>query len=93
MRSHPQTPSPNPVPKPRPQTAPAVRVTRDCSRYPETDHFPNGMAVVVDYVHSKGLTFGLYTCAGTKTCVGGRPGSKVCDDLGPHHAPAPQSRF
>ena len=31
---------------------------------------------VVDYVHSKGLTFGLYTCAGTYTCVGGRPGSK-----------------
>jgi alpha-galactosidase len=35
------------------------------------------MAAVVDYVHSKGLTFGLYTCAGTETCVGRRPGSKV----------------
>jgi hypothetical protein len=34
------------------------------------------MKAVVDYAHSKGLTFGLYTCAGTKTCVGGRPGSK-----------------
>ena len=44
--------------------------------YPELDHFPNGMKPVVDYAHSKGLTFGLYTCAGTLTCVGGRPGSK-----------------
>ena len=40
------------------------------------DHFPNGMAPVVDYVHSKGLNFGLYTSAGSHTCVGGRPGSK-----------------
>jgi len=42
----------------------------------ELDHFPNGMKPVADYVHSKGLDFGLYTCAGTHTCVGGRPGSK-----------------
>ena len=39
-------------------------------------HFPNGIKPVIDYVHSKGLTFGLYTCAGNKTCVGGRPGSR-----------------
>ena len=44
--------------------------------YAEKDHFPNGMAPVVEYAHSKDLTFGLYTCAGTETCVGGRPGSK-----------------
>ena len=44
--------------------------------YPERDHFPRGMAPVVDYAHSRGLSFGLYTCAGTQTCVGGRPGSK-----------------
>eukprot|EP00927_Polykrikos_kofoidii_P078980 TRINITY_DN7577_c0_g1_i1.p1 TRINITY_DN7577_c0_g1~~TRINITY_DN7577_c0_g1_i1.p1 ORF type:complete len:428 (-),score=69.80 TRINITY_DN7577_c0_g1_i1:100-1383(-) len=42
----------------------------------ELDHFPNGMVPIVDYAHSRGLTFGLYTCAGTFTCVGGRPGSK-----------------
>lgn len=42
----------------------------------ERDHFAEGMKDVVDYVHSKDLTFGLYTCAGTHTCVGGRPGSK-----------------
>ena len=42
----------------------------------ERDHFPNGMKPIVDYAHSKGLTFGLYTCAGNYTCVGGRPGSR-----------------
>lgn len=43
---------------------------------PERDHFPNGMKPLVDYAHSKGLTYGLYTCAGDLTCVGGRPGSR-----------------
>lgn len=37
--------------------------------------FPNGMKSVVDYVHSKGLKFGIYNCAGNKTC-GGFPGSR-----------------
>ena len=44
--------------------------------YPEPPHFPNGMASVIAYAHKANLTFGLYTCAGTETCVGGRPGSK-----------------
>jgi alpha-galactosidase len=42
----------------------------------ELDHFPNGMKPVVDYVHAHKLDFGLYTSAGSETCVGGRPGSK-----------------
>src|ERR1700733_6978686 len=42
---------------------------------PDPKKFPNGMKTVVDYVHSKGLKFGLYNCAGTKTC-GGYPGSR-----------------
>jgi alpha-galactosidase len=42
----------------------------------ELDHFPNTLQPVISYVHSKGLDFGLYTCAGSHTCVGGRPGSK-----------------
>lgn len=42
----------------------------------ELDHFPNGMKPVVDHVHAQGLDFGIYTSAGSKTCVGGRPGSK-----------------
>jgi hypothetical protein len=36
--------------------------------------FPNGMKAVVDYVHSKGLLFGIYTARGSLTCLG-RPGS------------------
>lgn len=35
--------------------------------------FPSGMAALAEYVHSKGLLFGLYSDAGTKTCQG-RPG-------------------
>lgn len=31
--------------------------------------FPNGMKALIDYVHSKGLKFGLYNCVGTKTCA------------------------
>ncbi len=37
--------------------------------------FPNGMKAASDYVHSKGLKFGLYNCAGNKTCAG-YPGSR-----------------
>jgi alpha-galactosidase len=37
--------------------------------------FPSGMKALADYIHSKGLKFGLYSCAGTMTCAG-RPGSK-----------------
>jgi alpha-galactosidase len=36
--------------------------------------FPSGMKALADYVHSKGLKFGIYNCAGTKTC-GGFPGT------------------
>jgi len=32
--------------------------------------FPDGMKAFADYVHSKGLKFGIYNCAGTKTCAG-----------------------
>jgi len=36
--------------------------------------FSAGIKALVDYVHSKGLKFGIYSDAGTKTCAG-RPGS------------------
>ena len=36
--------------------------------------FPGGMKALADYVHAKGLKFGIYTDAGRKTCEG-RPGS------------------
>ncbi|MEP7143398.1 MAG: glycoside hydrolase family 27 protein [Ferruginibacter sp.] len=42
---------------------------------PDPAKFPNGMKAVADYVHSKGLKFGLYNCAGTKTCAG-YPGTR-----------------
>lgn len=41
---------------------------------PDSVRFPHGMKALGDYVHSKGLKFGLYTDAGRKTCEG-RPGS------------------
>ncbi len=36
--------------------------------------FPSGMKALADYIHSKGLKFGLYSDAGTGTCQN-RPGS------------------
>jgi alpha-galactosidase len=37
--------------------------------------FPSGMKALADYIHSKGLKFGIYSDAGRKTCAG-RPGSR-----------------
>ncbi|MGA7712509.1 MAG: glycoside hydrolase family 27 protein [Rhizomicrobium sp.] len=42
---------------------------------PDFKRFPSGIKKLADYVHSKGLLFGIYSDAGTKTC-GGRPGSR-----------------
>lgn len=42
---------------------------------PDHKKFPNGMKSVADYVHSKGLKFGIYNCAGSLTC-GGYPGTR-----------------
>ena len=41
---------------------------------PEKNKFPEGMKSLADYIHSKGLKFGMYSCAGTHTCAG-HPGS------------------
>lgn len=35
---------------------------------PDHIKFPYGMKAVSDYVHSKGLKFGMYSCAGVRTC-------------------------
>lgn len=37
--------------------------------------FPSGIKALADYVHSKGLKFGIYSCAGRLTCAG-RPASR-----------------
>lgn len=42
---------------------------------PDPEKFPSGMKALADHVHSRGLKFGLYSCAGVKTCQG-RPGSR-----------------
>ncbi|HEV6967800.1 glycoside hydrolase family 27 protein [Roseateles sp.] len=40
----------------------------------DPERFPSGIKALADYVHGKGLKFGLYSDAGSLTC-GGRPGS------------------
>jgi len=37
---------------------------------PDPERFPSGMKALGDYIHSKGLKFGIHNCAGTKTCSG-----------------------
>ena len=37
---------------------------------PDPEKFPHGMKAVADYVHEKGLKFGMYSCAGNLTCAG-----------------------
>ena len=41
----------------------------------DAKHFPSGIKALADYVHSKGLKFGIYSDAGSKTCAG-RPGAR-----------------
>ena len=42
---------------------------------PDAKRFPSGMKALADYIHAKGLKFGLYSDAGTLTCQK-RPGSR-----------------
>ncbi len=37
---------------------------------PDPEKFPHGMKDLADYVHAKGLKFGMYSCAGVMTCAG-----------------------
>ena len=41
---------------------------------PDPEKFPSGMKALADYVHAKGLKFGMYSCCGTLTCAA-YPGS------------------
>jgi alpha-galactosidase len=52
------------------------QVARDANGVIVADsaRFPSGIRALADYVHGKGLRFGIYTDAGRKTCEG-RPGS------------------
>ena len=42
---------------------------------PDAQRFPSGVKKLADYIHSKGLKFGIYSDAGTGTCQN-RPGSR-----------------
>ena len=50
---------------------------RDANGFISADaqRFPSGMKALSDYIHSRGLKFGIYSDAGRLTC-GGRPGSQ-----------------
>jgi alpha-galactosidase len=58
------------------------QVARDASGRIVADpqRFPAGMKALADYVHGKGLLFGLYTDVGPKTCAG-RPASFGFEDM------------
>jgi alpha-galactosidase len=47
---------------------------------PDPVRFPSGMKALADYVHARGLRFGLYSDAGTGTCQK-RPGSKDHEEV------------
>lgn len=51
--------------------------TRDANGFiqPDAKRFPSGMKALGDYIHAKGLKFGIYSDVGAKTC-GGHPGSR-----------------
>jgi len=51
-----------------------VARTKDGTIVADSARFPEGIKALADYVHAKGLKFGIYTDAGTKTCQG-RPGT------------------
>jgi len=36
---------------------------------PNRKKFPDGMKPLADYIHKKGLKFGIYACAGVRTCT------------------------
>src|SRR2546429_4365441 len=40
----------------------------DGNLVPDPVRFPDGIKAIADYVHDRGLKFGIYTSAGTKTC-------------------------
>jgi len=47
---------------------------------PDPERFSSGMKALADYVHAKGLKFGLYSDAGTGTCEK-RPGSRDHEEV------------
>ncbi|XP_071124498.1 alpha-N-acetylgalactosaminidase-like [Mytilus edulis] len=54
---------------------PASKRTSEGRLQGDPERFPNGMKALADYIHSKGLKFGIYEDFGKKTCAG-YPGSE-----------------
>jgi alpha-galactosidase len=46
----------------------------------DSTRFPSGIKALADYVHSKGLKFGIYSCAGRLTCQQ-RPGGHGYEEI------------
>lgn len=57
----------------------------DGKLFPDPQKFPPGMKALGDYIHSKGLKFGIYSDAGPKTC-GGQPASQDHEEIDAHTA-------
>jgi alpha-galactosidase len=57
------------------------QIARDKDGYilADTSKFPSGIKALADYVHAKGLKFGIYSCAGRQTCQH-RPGGAGYED-------------
>jgi alpha-galactosidase len=47
----------------------------------ETTKFPNGFKALSDYIHSKGLKFGMYNDIGTNLCAGAAVGTCGYEDV------------
>lgn len=47
---------------------------------PDSSRFPSGIKALADYIHAKGLKFGIYSDAGRKTCAG-RPGGYMYEEI------------
>jgi len=58
------------------------QVSRDANGQIVADpkRFPSGIKALADYIHSKGLKFGIYSDAGRKTCQG-RPGGYNFEEI------------
>lgn len=52
----------------------AMERDKDGNLQAHPDKFPSGMKALGDYLHERGFKFGIYGCAGRKTCAG-YPGS------------------
>ena len=53
----------------------AMKRDADGNLVPDPEKFPSGMKALGDYIHSKGLKFGIHNCAGNTTC-NGMPGGR-----------------